>query len=172
MERGFSQNNPVATFNERKDKTDNDEQEEMMYLFKGMSLRSRNSRCHFGLDPQNKRPYSVTARFNFFVPGGLGEMSTFSRLQNKIVARSPAIFLSACATPIASTSTGYAKQQQSRITLPEGVPNLVGVIESFGLSKPMTLRSRSWSMDIRTSVVHTVRQALDLLRKYLLNFPK
>ena len=46
----FSKNNPVLTLNDRKDKTDEDEQEGMMHLFMGAVLALRNPRAHALLD--------------------------------------------------------------------------------------------------------------------------
>ena len=42
----FSKNNPVLAFNDRRDKTDEDEQEGMMHLFVGAVLALRNPRAH------------------------------------------------------------------------------------------------------------------------------
>jgi len=42
----FSKNNPVLAFNERADRTDEDEQEGMMHLFVGVVLALRNPRAH------------------------------------------------------------------------------------------------------------------------------
>jgi uncharacterized protein (TIGR02391 family) len=42
----FSKNKPILAFNELKDKTDEDEQEGMMYLFMGAVLALRNPRAH------------------------------------------------------------------------------------------------------------------------------
>lgn len=41
----FSKNNPVLAFNDRKDKTDEDEQEGLMHLFLGAVLALRNPPC-------------------------------------------------------------------------------------------------------------------------------
>jgi uncharacterized protein (TIGR02391 family) len=46
----FSKNNPILAFNDRKDKTDEDEQEGMMHLFVGAVLGLRNPRAHALLD--------------------------------------------------------------------------------------------------------------------------
>ncbi len=46
----FSKNNPVLAFNDRKDKTDEDEQEGLMHLFLGAVLALRNPRAHALLD--------------------------------------------------------------------------------------------------------------------------
>lgn len=42
----FSKNNPMLAFNDRKDRTDEDEQEGMMHLFLGVMLALRNPRAH------------------------------------------------------------------------------------------------------------------------------
>jgi uncharacterized protein (TIGR02391 family) len=42
----FSKNNPILAFNDRKDKTDEDEQEGMMHLYLGAVLALRNPRAH------------------------------------------------------------------------------------------------------------------------------
>ncbi len=46
----FSKNNPALAFNDRKDKTDEDEQEGLMHLFMGAVLALRNPRAHALLD--------------------------------------------------------------------------------------------------------------------------
>lgn len=42
----FSKNQPILAFNDRRDKTEEDEQEGMMYLFMGVVLALRNPRAH------------------------------------------------------------------------------------------------------------------------------
>lgn len=46
----FSKNQPILAFNERRDKTEEDEQEGMMHLFLGAVLALRNPRAHALLD--------------------------------------------------------------------------------------------------------------------------
>lgn len=46
MREVFSRQNPVLSFNDRKDKTDEDEQEGFMHIFEGVALALRNPRAH------------------------------------------------------------------------------------------------------------------------------
>lgn len=46
----FSKNQPILAFNDRRDRTEEDEQEGMMHLFLGAVLALRNPRVHTLLD--------------------------------------------------------------------------------------------------------------------------
>lgn len=54
MEKVFSAKNPILSFNELKNKSDQDEQEGFMYLFKGATLGIRNPRSH-ALNPDDQQ---------------------------------------------------------------------------------------------------------------------